>query len=675
MGSSSSWSTPAFGSSCSTTAFGSSYSTPAFGSSCSTPAFGSQFSTPAIALMSPNLAFGAFDRKLCGLLSGFHFVHVPSFTLQLHNDGFLFILVYPSLRIIMVYPSRWATSQHLQATHAPSARTFSVHTIWLGTIQFVGTATIGQHSSSVPGFTTSSTPAFGVPSMPSPFVSLPSPFGSFDRVSEKGSRVSAYSKTADGDTPFYFQSISAMPVYNSKSHEELRHEDYQRGHKGSPSLPKSMVPSANHPWQPPVQPGCSSNNPFWLRSAGPPLFSVPLANHPWQPQPPVQPLKYPSEAHVKPSVGPQSTTQGFGCNTNNPFWLRSTEPQPPVFSFPPSSSAPATSRENIFSNTAAYRAPDTSFTVSIHSFVRHFIGVYAHVVLIGCFCWKQQGGSLLSSSVSHSAPAPSPNGQCTSINIDHSKKAVELLLPIDITTVRIRFYPRNDDTGSLASQVHNVQASPTPVSFSIYPGENQDLTIRSVEQPASQTGKTSSSTGPAGEQKGNISDVPLTDRSPFGAPGCEVISESVLPRLYKADYYTLPSIAELAARECQEPGSCSHVKDFTVSRHGYGSVKFDGETDVRMLDITSIVEFKDREINAYMDESNRPPVGQELNKPAEITLLNVKCVDQKTGLQLMEGPAVDAYKEVLAQWTKSRDAEFISFDPVKGEWKFRVKKL
>jgi nuclear pore complex protein Nup98-Nup96 len=178
--------------------------------------------------------------------------------------------------------------------------------------------------------------------------------------------------------------------------------------------------------------------------------------------------------------------------------------------------------------------------------------------------------------------------------------------------------------------------------------------------------------GPAGEQKGNISDAPLTERSPFGAPVCKAINESVLPRLYKADYYTLPSVAELAARECQEPGYCSHVKDFTVGRHGYGSVKFDGETDVRMLDITSIMEFKDREINVYRDESKRPPVGQELNKPAEITLLNVKCVDQKSGVQLMEGPAVDAYKEILAQWTKSHGAEFISFDAVKGEWKFRV---
>jgi hypothetical protein len=58
------------------------------------------------------------------------------------------------------------------------------------------------------------------------------PHLNFVGVSEKGSRVSAYSKTADGETPFYFQSISAMPVYNSKSHEELRHEDYQRGDKG-----------------------------------------------------------------------------------------------------------------------------------------------------------------------------------------------------------------------------------------------------------------------------------------------------------------------------------------------------------------------------------------------------------------------------------------------------------
>ena len=152
-----------------------------------------------------------------------------------------------------------------------------------------------------------------------------------------------------------------------------------------------------------------------------------------------------------------------------------------------------------------------------------------------------------------------------------------------------------------------------------------------------------------------------------------MITGSVLPRLYNADYYTVPSIVELAVKESEEPGYCSCVPHFTVGRHGYGSVRFDGETDVRKLDIASIVEFSNREILVYRDQSKTPPVGQGLNKPAEVTLLNVKCIDQKTGLQFTGGPTVDRYKETLVQWTKEHDAEFVSFDPMKGEWKFKVK--
>ena len=52
-------------------------------------------------------------------------------------------------------------------------------------------------------------------------------------MSKKGSRVSAYTRTP-GDDPErnYYVSISAMPVFKSKSHEELRHEDYKKGDKG-----------------------------------------------------------------------------------------------------------------------------------------------------------------------------------------------------------------------------------------------------------------------------------------------------------------------------------------------------------------------------------------------------------------------------------------------------------
>ncbi|CAL9078977.1 unnamed protein product [Musa textilis] len=149
--------------------------------------------------------------------------------------------------------------------------------------------------------------------------------------------------------------------------------------------------------------------------------------------------------------------------------------------------------------------------------------------------------------------------------------------------------------------------------------------------------------------------------------------EALMPKLRQDDYYTEPRIQELAAKERAEPGFCRHVKDFVVGRHGYGSIKFYGETDVRGLDLESIVQFNHREVIVYRDDSKKPPVGQGLNKPAEVTLLNIKCLNKKTGQQYTEGPNVEKYKEMLTVKGEEQGAEFLSFDPVKGEWKFKVK--
>lgn len=73
-----------------------------------------------------------------------------------------------------------------------------------------------------------------------------------------------------------------------------------------------------------------------------------------------------------------------------------------------------------------------------------------------------------------------------------------------------------------------------------------------------------------------------------------------------------------------------------------------------------------------MDDSKKPPVGQGLNKTAEVTLLNIKCYDKKTGNQILEGPRIEKYKEMLKKKAEDQGAEFLSYDPVKGEWKFRV---
>ena len=149
--------------------------------------------------------------------------------------------------------------------------------------------------------------------------------------------------------------------------------------------------------------------------------------------------------------------------------------------------------------------------------------------------------------------------------------------------------------------------------------------------------------------------------------------ERLLPTLPHADYFTEPSIEEIAAKERAQAGYCGQVRDFVVGRHGYGSIKFLGETDVRCLDLESIVEFNNREVIVYKDDSKKPPVGEGLNKAAEVTLLNIKCVNKKTGEQYHEGARVERYREMLVKKAEEQGAEFVSFDAAKGEWKFRVK--
>ncbi|KAK9275856.1 hypothetical protein L1049_023129 [Liquidambar formosana] len=148
--------------------------------------------------------------------------------------------------------------------------------------------------------------------------------------------------------------------------------------------------------------------------------------------------------------------------------------------------------------------------------------------------------------------------------------------------------------------------------------------------------------------------------------------EALMPKLRRTDYYTEPRIQELAAKERAESGFCRRVKDFVVGRHGYGSIRFMGETDVRCLDLESLIQFNNREVIVYMDDSKKPPVGQGLNKPAEVTLLNIKCFDKKTGRQYTEGPKIEKYKEMLRRKAEDQGAEFVSYDAIKGEWKFRV---
>ncbi|XP_028803122.1 nuclear pore complex protein NUP96 isoform X2 [Neltuma alba] len=141
---------------------------------------------------------------------------------------------------------------------------------------------------------------------------------------------------------------------------------------------------------------------------------------------------------------------------------------------------------------------------------------------------------------------------------------------------------------------------------------------------------------------------------------------SSLPVLNSSEYYMKPSLQELLTQELQDPGYCSRVPDFTIGRFGYGSVRYLKNTDVAGLNLDEIVKIHKHEIIVYNDEIDKPAVGQGLNKDAEVVLI----LDSRS-LKSKECQGNDLVSK-LKQSLERQGAQFISFDPVTGEWKFLV---
>ena len=90
-----------------------------------------------------------------------------------------------------------------------------------------------------------------------------------------------------------------------------------------------------------------------------------------------------------------------------------------------------------------------------------------------------------------------------------------------------------------------------------------------------------------------------------------------------------------------------HVKDFTIFNE-YGMVCFEGETDLRQLDLDSIVEVSPKVVIVYGDDSKKPDVGKGLNKPALVHLYNAFIINEK--LKVREQSSKKKYEK----WCKKQ---------------------
>ncbi|KAJ8950741.1 hypothetical protein NQ318_011234 [Aromia moschata] len=140
----------------------------------------------------------------------------------------------------------------------------------------------------------------------------------------------------------------------------------------------------------------------------------------------------------------------------------------------------------------------------------------------------------------------------------------------------------------------------------------------------------------------------------------------------RPEYYTLPSLEELT-QYIDENGSCI-VKGFTIGRKGYGNVYFPDEMNVSGLNIDELVHFRYREINVYPDDSKKPPVGQGLNRRAQVTLDNVypKRSDTNTLIKDVSELLQMNFAEKLRRVTVKKGAKFVDYRPETGSWVFKV---
>ena len=136
-----------------------------------------------------------------------------------------------------------------------------------------------------------------------------------------------------------------------------------------------------------------------------------------------------------------------------------------------------------------------------------------------------------------------------------------------------------------------------------------------------------------------------------------------LPKEPRPGYSVSPPMEELRAMSLAE----LQAVDGLAVANEYGSVQFLGKTDVTGCDLAELIEITRGSCEVYDEQhkDSKPPVGQKLNRPATITLLQVRPKAKETGEQREAKlrKALDA---------NGGGAEHLSYDAERFIWQFKV---
>mmetsp|Transcript_12861 Transcript_12861/g.19266 ORF Transcript_12861/g.19266 Transcript_12861/m.19266 type:complete len:1119 (-) Transcript_12861:338-3694(-) len=158
-----------------------------------------------------------------------------------------------------------------------------------------------------------------------------------------------------------------------------------------------------------------------------------------------------------------------------------------------------------------------------------------------------------------------------------------------------------------------------------------------------------------------VQQVQVQQPQPVDTP----VKVTCIPLLNKTGYRTQPSMEVLASYSEAELAA---VTGFTVHHDTNGSIAWEGAVDVRNVDIDAAVVIGNREAIVYHEDNystNKPAVGEKLNRPAIITLNNV--LPRGTGDRDLA-----RYAAKISSTTAKMGGKLISYDANTGVWVFRV---
>lgn len=162
-----------------------------------------------------------------------------------------------------------------------------------------------------------------------------------------------------------------------------------------------------------------------------------------------------------------------------------------------------------------------------------------------------------------------------------------------------------------------------------------------------------------------------TDESSFSMLQSNWTMNMAKVTLRRAGYYTIPSLDKLDDFVC---GETCIIPNFTIGREGYGNVYFPDSFDVYGLNLDEIVHFRHKEVIIYPDDEKKPPVGQGLNRKAQVTLDKVWPHDKSLHEPITDPQRLAAmnYEGKLRRVSAKHDTRFLEYRPETGSWVFKV---